>query len=914
LLSIYLESVDQVPAPLDWDLAHSIAALLYEKTEAQRTLAFLRQLGHSYPTKNYRSAFQALLQFGSPDTSPYPRLLRQCGRAVLEEKDPSSAALFLADQKLFYRTKTSDVISEIALQTAMILINTQSDDALIALFTRMRKNGDAEFEDFFLTSLLSKRRLPAALSLVTEIKETHWPAPWREKIESCLTAMTPALAPLQSLQGVNNPILQRRWVECLLVVPATSPTTLTFDEERITLLAAIPYDDLRDAYLIPLIVSAIDARQMRHALLAVNSLSSTVQSLWRSVIDMISEQKSTELLTFLWKNEVYYPSLFIRAVQQTVQSQPHTTEELQTQGDVHYRQYRHLLETHTRQSDTPLADEKMRLLNSHYAVFIQFFLPWQQQLRTEQRYSELTQACQNYFTHYNLYASGYFDRNDYLLQLIAELAKSKAYECLPSLVVLSVSVTGSGAIPLDPLLEILLQQGALQCIDAVKKQLSPDLQDHWRIRLANDYFRQNNDRAGLLELKAVAEKNRQGMMYEQVATSGIQKMIERRQKQRAKRWCDRLLPNARPMIYEPIIKSFADKGHVELARVYLPKVMSVPELHTQLWQKIQRAYRHRLYHGLGAESTSGLILAHEKISQWLRLSPQSARRKSADSLKDESIVLCRFILDKAFQAFCYPHTDHVGDPRQPTRCFVPVLTECKGLMLDLPLRQYFKNRAMPDFPEQYPQLYAYLLYIQPLRNPAFQWLDDLYFLTDTKKQDYSKPLIPEIRDRVIDMTKFLPRLLDGVCELLLKLSKPAFNEAELQELRFSTYFPLSTHIPMKPMTTSPDAKRKNHSTSSPELGLFGHAPADIHPSRLQRPVSRKLLFAPPGEIKTPSFLPGMMRPYRQSPSSPRQGSSSRSPVASTSSQVRFDFSSSSSSSSSSSFSSSAGHRDRAFSS
>ena len=84
--------MDQITAPVDWDLAHSITALLFQQTEAQRTLEFLRQLGDSYPAKNYRGAFQALVQFGPPDTSPYPRLLRHSGCAILEEKDPGSAA------------------------------------------------------------------------------------------------------------------------------------------------------------------------------------------------------------------------------------------------------------------------------------------------------------------------------------------------------------------------------------------------------------------------------------------------------------------------------------------------------------------------------------------------------------------------------------------------------------------------------------------------------------------------------------------------------------------------------------------------------------------------------------------------------------------------------------------------------
>ncbi len=70
----------------------------------------------------------------------------------------------------------------------------------------------------------------------------------------------------------------------------------------------------------------------------------------------------------------------------------------------------------------------------------------------------------------------------------------------------------------------------------------------------------------------------------------------------------------------------------ESRQSYLPKVVSIPTLHAQLRQKLQRAYQHQhLKPCLGTENTDGLIRAHGKVIEYLRLSTQHSRRNEANA-------------------------------------------------------------------------------------------------------------------------------------------------------------------------------------------------------------------------------------------------------------------------------------------
>ena len=735
-----------------------------------------------------------------------------------------------------------------------------------------------------MSPLLARRRLAAALQLLTgESDQEPWPEDWQKKIDDALAGFQPTVAHLRVLEWVKDPILQRRWSERLLT--ALPPTT-HFNDERLKLLTAIVPGGLRDERLMAGIIAAINVQQISLASKAIKSLTPTTQIVWRSIIEMIQHQQFETLLAFLWKNKIHDSALFVWTARHYAQSQsPKQSDQLWVHLDDHYQQY---------QSLSGESDEKIRLCHSHYAVFSQCFLQWQQHLLAQQKYPDLIRACQTYLARSNPQASSYFDRRNYLETLLLQLAKKKVYKHIPEIIEILAASGETFAAPFDQLLEILLQHNALKCIHGIQKYFPVGYQDHWRIRLAQYYFQQNQNQTGLQELKMVSQESRQYTDFEQAAISAVQTLINQKKPDLAQSWCDELLNNARARAFEPIIKHFIQKGHLNLARRYLPKVVSIPTLHAELCQKIQRAYQHQhLKPRLGVENTDGLIRAHGKIIEYLRLSTQRGRRNEANSLKNELIVEYRSLLDKAFLAFCRQQSGAEQKGRIPSGYF-PVVRELKGQTLDAQLRQQLKNNGILDFPEQHPLVYDYLLQIQPLQNPAFQWLSDLSVLANRQKHDHNLPEIPEIEGRTIKMAEFLPRLLDGVCELLLKLSEPTLTAADLVELRFSVYFPMYAVTTLQPVAAQIEEKKKSEPRKT--SGLFGYSPSPMDSGRRQPVVDEKNISQlvsqeiktnkPPAKLRPPGFA-RQQQQWRPAPQSSQRSSQ----------DVRFSFTDSSSSSS-----------------
>ena len=416
---------------IDWEFAQQIAALLFQPTDVERTQSFLKNFGRAYPARDYRRALQALIQFVPPNTPPYQQFLLDCTGKVLEEKDRHSAALFLAEQKIFNPLAVDNPIRSIAVQTADLLMEACGDDELITLFAQMRKNGASGLPDYFLSPLLARRRLSAALQLLAgEPDQQPSQEAWRKKIDDSLAGFQPTAAHLRALHWVKDPILQRRWSERLL---AALPLTARVNEERLKLLAAIAHDGLRDERLMAGIIAAINAQQIPLASQAIKSLTPTTQIVWQSVIGMIQSQQFEKLLAFLWENQIHNPGLFVWTAQHYTQSlPPKQSKQLEARLDDHYQQYHTLSEKEAKKPlGIPLSDEKIRLCHSHYAVFSQCFLQWQQRLFAQQKYPDLVRGCQTYLARGNPQANHYFDRKHYLETLLLQLTEKKAYKHIP---------------------------------------------------------------------------------------------------------------------------------------------------------------------------------------------------------------------------------------------------------------------------------------------------------------------------------------------------------------------------------------------------------------------------------------------------------------------------------------------------
>lgn len=796
LLAAMLHHLSDQSALIDWDLANQIARLFHQTADAQRMLTFLATFAKTYPAKEYRAAFPALIALNHLNTQPYLGFIETCTREILDSKAETSGALFLIEQQLFSLAKTISsphVLIQMAHRAAHDLINAADDKALIVLIDDLQKRAIEYIEDYFLDGLLKNHRL--AVAVYVPLSTTG-----QEKIERYLTAATPSVVLVEALKSVSNADLQRRWLECLFAHSLAAALTTRISDAWITLARAIPHPALRQEYLVQLTVAAIIQGQRSQADKAVADLPSEIRGVWQAIVKLVKEGKPRELLDLLLQQRIYAVSLFEWALDQQGE-QPVKIKALKAQTEQYYGSYVDSRTGEDKKADktestAQSSSEKNDGATCHYLMFIHAFQQWQRHQRAQKNYPVLMEACRRYFFNAEQPVTPRFDRLRYLEEVAFELIGVRHYQYIPEITGVLIAANSASVTPwLEQLLVKLLQQTELTCIESIKPQLPKSYVDYWRIKIAEYYFQRGKFEPGCRELEAVAAENKNWGNYHTAAINAVKKMIDQQQEKQAKALCERLLPDARPNAYIPLIEYFTKKGYLGLAREYLPKIVTFTIEQAQLRKKIQQTYQHKhLKPLIGPERTGYLIRSFEKMSQFMSLVKQSGREKEANHLKNELIVECRSQLDKAFLECCRQQ-DEAGESgrkgRIPSRYF-PVVPELKGQTLDAQLRYYFKSLSLPNFPEAHPELYAYLLRIQPLQNPAYQWLSDLYALANQQKHSHDLPLTPKIAGRAIDMVEYLPQLLDGLCELLLKIADPHLSEAELAELRFSHYFTIHT--------------------------------------------------------------------------------------------------------------------------
>ena len=239
--------------------------------------------------------------------------------------------------------------------------------------------------------------------------------------------------------------------------------------------------------------------------------------------------------------------------------------------------------------------------------------------------------------------------------------------------------------------------------------------------------------------------------------------------------------------FAEIIDCLIVKKQLEIARSWLEKKISLPGTKLRLKEKLQTTYLAILEAKIGKDRKDALYRVSEKMNQFL--SKIGAQPAEANNLKNEIIVELRSQLDKAFLDF---YRRQYGDPplrsNKPTNVYFPVVPDLQGKSVKQRLQDYFQFKlAAKNFSSRFQKLFDYLVMIQPLHNKNYQWLEILYCLANAHKHDCDLPLILSYDGNGVDMTLFLPEILDGVTELLLVLFSSKIDLNEVRTLKFSLY-------------------------------------------------------------------------------------------------------------------------------
>jgi hypothetical protein len=153
------------------------------------------------------------------------------------------------------------------------------------------------------------------------------------------------------------------------------------------------------------------------------------------------------------------------------------------------------------------------------------------------------------------------------------------------------------------------------------------------------------------------------------------------------------------------------------------------------------------------------------------------------------IVELRSILDKAFLDFYTKnYKKPIAHAGKRTDIYFPVVPRNEWDCAERGLDDYFSRKKSKGFKKQCAIFYNFLLKIQPISNPQYTWLEDLYYLANRQKHGEDLELVPCIGDRLIVMNQFFPKVFDGLIYILLKMSHLSVTDRNLSQYQFARFF------------------------------------------------------------------------------------------------------------------------------
>lgn len=330
----------------------------------------------------------------------------------------------------------------------------------------------------------------------------------------------------------------------------------------------------------------------------------------------------------------------------------------------------------------------------------------------------------------------------------------------------------------------LLEQGQAELAEQLLPYLEsiPHRHKECVCKLAEHYFRSN------AFIKA-EEKLAQFESYDRMRTAQawIVELIRAKNISQALVWLRQYFDDKPEHHYIAAIDAMIANNYLFEAKTLIKNFIATPSASLELTRKLRQGFLARLKKHIGDERAGVLLRLYQKTLHVLRLLKQDPTSEEASILKNEVLVELRSQLDKAFLAF---YRQHYGNPPRHVGVYFPVVPNLNEHTVQVQLESYFHRRIrQANFSIQHPDVFAFLLRIQPLHNPDYEWLAQLYRVRNTHAHDHDLPLQPVVDGAQLDMSIYLPQVVNGVLALLVQLSHPQLAQADVDVLKFSYFMP-----------------------------------------------------------------------------------------------------------------------------
>lgn len=285
--------------------AEDIAQLLFQINIRLSVNHFL----YYYQILNYREALKYLIKLN--DKIPLPNLILNCASAIFAKNNSIAATHFLIDEGIFDLSENgSDADSNKIIKRkimSLIVVKHRNDENLLKFIKSLKQGNINEFKFYLFEELLTSNYFLFAIKLLNICldktpygKRLHYGS---EKLEEKITEYVEKLEP--SIDILNTLAqLEEESLQITLFSKLFRNIHQNLSSSKISMIAAIPNEELKIDYLIKTIVFCIEKNSFSLAKQALAWLSKNVQCIWSKIIFFAEQDQITSILNIILNESI----------------------------------------------------------------------------------------------------------------------------------------------------------------------------------------------------------------------------------------------------------------------------------------------------------------------------------------------------------------------------------------------------------------------------------------------------------------------------------------------------------------------------------------------------------------------------------------------------------------------------------
>lgn len=767
LLTIVLQK-----EPIDFDLVNRVCQLYHDKAVAASWKNFFSAVRGGSNQEIIKASMKC--KYNSI-AQPF---VSKAAIELLDEKELDASIEFLRNQG-FLGSNWSRHDIETKVVDCLFSLYKDNIDRLIERIKSWMKKGAASYGPLVMSKLLEKNLLENAIRLLNSITANRDEEDFCNNqclllVKNYILEIEFSVNYFEILKKLSNMSVRNIFYVQICRLAFSKGPAFAFD-----IVKSCPDKEIRKEYLEELLSSCLIKSQFELAKNALNGLPQDLQLYWRPIVDNLTKKQFREVLSH-WCATSRFDSRLTGAVMTNVLRDLSASAALEEFSDIHT--VRQILA-----KDKPLTDEAsfedslkrftarqecdriLSMIVRHWCAQcldvnkvslqelfygLNMVMPWY--IESQQYDDLLTKIKKEVF----LLMSNFCEIRDFLTQLI-EHKKLENQD-------------------LDTCEKRFFDSNAFDELEALIRFASQPRFENWacaaRLRLTTEYIKRKafDDAVRFLP-------DNMNYAERRLLMDCVEQHLAALDLPRIQRVIDKLLVNAQESDVLPLVSYLLNSNYLTEGKLLFRRYVKTPTQVHDLSKKVMDRYWKKLSLLLGrdGESTMDFIRSsYHKIAQ-LKKALERNDDQEAIRLQSEIVQDMRRHLDIGFKGYCAIAFPNAADKY----VYFPMVPTTEAGAPAERLQYLLRNYGFAQFQRDQPDMFAFLLSIQPAVSRGYSWLETLYPMNNEIKHQSNIAI-----DKV--SSDFVEDLVNGVTTILLKLSNPLVALPELDQYKPSEFVDL----------------------------------------------------------------------------------------------------------------------------